>query len=594
LDLGNSGTGVRLLLGLLAACPFDAVLTGDESLRSRPMKRVTAPLSSMGARFESLEAPDRLPIHVRGGKLSPLQYDLPIASAQVKSALMLAGLVGGVPVSLTEPGRSRDHTERMFRQVGVAVSSDARDGRWHVSFADPPPVLPPLDFHVPGDFSSAAFLLVAGLLGVGAGSLTLDNVGLNPTRTGLLPLLARMGGEVAVEGGSDDGREPVGRLKVAPAMLAGTEVSAEEVLPAIDEIPALVALASRARGVTRITGAGELRVKETDRIRALVEGMRALGVDVEELEDGLVLEGSDRPLRGTIDSHLDHRIAMAFGLLGALPGNEVRVLGAECVDVSFPGFWETLARIRQERSRRATPAPAASGSRRGAVVTLDGPAGSGKSSTAREVARRLGYRHLDSGALYRALTHALLEGGVGPERWPELRYGDLLGFDIRVDSGPDERLRVLLHGTMLEERQLRSREVTAHVSSLARLPAVRAWLLERQREAGRQGALVAEGRDMGTVVFPDAEVKVFLVADLQERARRRLREMGTENPSSSEVAEEAERIRGRDQRDSEREASPLRQARDAWVLDTTGLTFEAQVEAIVARVRQRLAEPRSA
>lgn len=589
LDLGNSGTGARLLLGVLSGCPFDSVLTGDDSLRSRPMKRVTDPLTEMGASFEALEEAGRLPLRVRGGALRALTYDMPIATAQVKSALLLAGLVGRVPVTLTEPGRTRDHTERMFRMVGATVDARPQGGRWRVDLRDSPSELPPLDYHVPGDFSSAAFMLAAGLLGIGGAALTVENVGLNPTRTGLLILLERMGARLTVEGGEDDGIEPVGSLTVEPQQLSGVEAGDADVLTALDEVPALVALAARARGVTRITGAAELRVKETDRIQALAQGLRAIGVDAEELEDGLVLEGTSRPLRGTVDSRLDHRIAMAFGLLGALPENDIRVRDAECVDVSFPMFWETLAYLRSHGGAKATPVRRRHGRPgRGVVVTLDGPAGSGKSSTAREVARRLGYRHLDSGALYRALTHALLRAGVRPETWPSLDAQDLRRFAIRLKRGHDERFQISLGGQDLVDSDLRSPEVTAHVSALAGLPAVRAWLFERQREAGNQGALVAEGRDMGTVVFPDAEVKVFLVADLEERARRRLRERGAAAPTGPEVEGEVERIRQRDQKDSEREVSPLRQAEDAWVLDTTGMTFDAQVEAIVARVRERL------
>jgi cytidylate kinase len=222
------------------------------------------------------------------------------------------------------------------------------------------------------------------------------------------------------------------------------------------------------------------------------------------------------------------------------------------------------------------------------VVTLDGPAGSGKSSTAREVARRLGYRHLDSGALYRALTHALLREGVAPEAWPSLEAEDLRRFAVRLEAGNDERFQISVGGESLVDSDLRSPEVTAHVSALAGLPAVRAWLFERQREAGSRGALVAEGRDMGTVVFPDAEVKVFLVADLEERARRRLREQGITAPARKQIEAEVERIRQRDRKDSEREVSPLRQAEDAWVLDTTGMEFDAQVDAIVAKVREQV------
>jgi 3-phosphoshikimate 1-carboxyvinyltransferase len=573
-------------MGVLSACPFEAVVTGDDSLRSRPMKRVTEPLSRMGARFDALEGDGRLPMRVRGAALSPIDYELPVASAQVKSALLLAGLVSGAAVSLTEPGRSRDHTERMLRLVGARVVEHASGARWRVELPEPPRSLPPLDYHVPGDFSSAAFLLAAGVLGLAGGEVTIDRVGLNPTRTGFLRLLARMGARVSVQGGEDDGREPVGALTVTPGELRGIVVDESDVVASIDEVPALVALATRARGTTRVTGARELRVKETDRIRALVEGLHAVGVEAEELVDGLVLEGGGGPLRGTVDSRLDHRIAMAFGLLGALPGNDIRVLGRECVDVSFPAYWETLGELARgagggERGSAPTP------SRRAPLVTLDGPAGSGKSTTAREVARRLGYRHLDSGALYRALTYALLRSGTPASEWPVLGERDLARHDIRMLPGDGDAvtLRISLDGRPLSDEELRAPDVTANVSAVATLPAVRAWLLERQREAGREGGLVADGRDMGTVVFPDADVKVFLVAKLEERSRRRLRDHGVPAPSADQVTREARRLEARDVQDSARETAPLRRPDDAFLLDTTGLDFDRQVDAIVERVR---------
>jgi cytidylate kinase len=225
-----------------------------------------------------------------------------------------------------------------------------------------------------------------------------------------------------------------------------------------------------------------------------------------------------------------------------------------------------------------------SGEREGPVVTLDGPAGSGKSTTAREVARRLGFRHLDSGACYRALTYGLLEAGIEPERWPRLAGADLDRVGIRVDP-TDDGFRIRLDDRALSD-ELRSPRVTDQVSRLAGLRPVREWLLETQRAAGRRGRLVAEGRDMGTVVFPDADVKVFLVADLSERARRRLRERGEAAPSADQIEREAARIAERDRSDSDRALSPLRQPEGALVLDTTRLTFEEQVEAILARVRE--------
>lgn len=346
LDCGNSGTAARLLLGVLAAQEEmgDVVVTGDASLRSRPMARVTDPLSAMGARFEALGDPGRLPLRVRGGGLGPLEYETPVASAQVKSSLLLAGVCSGAFVLLTEPGRSRDHTERMLTLMGASlVEHDAPGGGWRVELRDPPEALAPLDFRVPGDLSSAAFFLVLGLLGGVAGELVIEDVGLNPTRTGILPVLRAMGAELEVREESGGDGEPRGDLALAgPQELVAVEVGEAEIPGLIDEIPVLAAAAARARGTTRITGAAELRVKETDRLRALADGLRAVGVDAEELDDGLEIEGSDAPLRGRVHTFGDHRIAMAFGVLGALGGNEIEVDDPGAVEVSFPGFWQRL------------------------------------------------------------------------------------------------------------------------------------------------------------------------------------------------------------------------------------------------------------
>lgn len=592
LDLGNSGTGARLLLGVLSGQPIRATVTGDDSLRSRPMRRITDPLRRMGADFRELREEGCLPIEVVGGDLRPVEYELPVASAQVKSSLLLAGLVSGSFVLLTEPGRSRDHTERMLRAAGASVVTHAVEGGWRVELRDPPEALVPADVQVPGDFSSAAFFLVLTALGGSRGSLTLQNVGLNPTRTGLLPILKRMGMKVDVDregNGEDDGiGEPLGSLTVRPGSLEATTVGADEIPAAIDEVPILAVAAARAQGVTRITGAEELRVKETDRLAALAQNLRAVGVEVEELDDGLEIEGSDRPLRGRVRSFDDHRIAMAFGVLGALPGNDIEVRGSEAVDVSYPTFWDDLRRV-SGRSSDAEPDSAGSpGDERvdipdGPVVTLDGPAGSGKSTTAREAAARLGFRHLDSGAFYRALTWALLQEDVPPDEWSELSAEDLDRQRVSIEpTGAGFRIQV--RGRELSE-ELRTEEVTRHVSELARLPAVRRWLLDVQREAGSYGSLVADGRDMGTVVFPDAEVKFFLTADLEERARRRLAEGGTPDPDPEELARQARRIEARDRQDSEREHSPLRRPPDAVVLDTTEMDFEDQVRTVVLHVR---------
>ncbi len=587
--LGNSGTGARLLMGVLAAQPFDVVVTGDASLRSRPMRRVTGPLERMGARFEELGEADRLPIRVRGGTLRPAEYETPVARAQVKSALLLAGLAGGVFVLVSEPDRSRDHTERMLALCGSPTVDHWNRGRWRVELRDPPERIRPLDLDVPGDFSSAAFLLALGLLGGAGPELVVKDVGLNPTRTGLLPVLERMGGRLEVEGSTEGEGEPSGALAVRPASLRSIDLGEDEVVGVIDEIPLIAVLAARAEGITRITGAGELRVKETDRIHALVQNFRALGVDVEELDDGLVIEGSPDPLRGAVRAYDDHRIAMAFAVLGAAPGNEIRIDEPGVVDVSFPEFWQILERAagggdpaKAERVDSDTASVGSTRPRAEPVVTVDGPAGSGKSSTARAVAARLGFRHLDSGALYRALTFALLERDVPVERWGDLGPGELQEIPLELRPA-DDSFRVLYDGRPLTD-ELRSDTVTEHVSRAASAGAVRSRLLELQREAARLGPLVADGRDMGTVVFPDADVKIFLTAKLEERARRRLKERTDREPEPAAITAEVDRIAERDRRDSERTLSPLRRPEDAVVLDTTDLSFEEQVRAVVERI----------
>ncbi|MEJ2539569.1 MAG: 3-phosphoshikimate 1-carboxyvinyltransferase, partial [Gemmatimonadota bacterium] len=321
LDLGNSGTGARLLLGVLAGQPFRTVVTGDDSLRSRPMARVTDPLESMGAVFEFLDTRGRLPLAVGPCPgLQGIDLDLPVASAQVKSALLLAGVVAGVPVLLSEPGPSRDHTERMLNAAGATVLRHVRDSGWRVELRDPPPRLAPLDLDVPGDPSSAAFLVLAALLGVGPGEVEVEGVGLNPTRTGFLELLRRMGGQVEAIPGVPQAGEPAGSVRARASRLRGIEVGGDEVVRAIDELPVVAVAAARAAGTTRITGAGELRVKETDRIRALARNLQAVGVACRELSDGLEIEGTDGPLRGDVDAFNDHRIAMVFGVLAAQGG----------------------------------------------------------------------------------------------------------------------------------------------------------------------------------------------------------------------------------------------------------------------------------
>lgn len=315
------------------------------------MRRITEPLSEMGAGARELENPDRLPIEICGGGLRGIQHRSPRSSAQIKSAVLLAGLSGAVPVSLWEPVRSRDHTERMLQALGVELRAGPLNGGWQVETKPATHSLPPLDMDIPGDPSSAAFLVALALLAT-HGELRIRGVNINPTRTGYYQAVERMGGAVRIEENQLSGGEPLADLVVRPRSLTGIIVEGGEVPAMIDEIPILACLAARARGETRITGAEELRAKESDRIHVIVENLRSIGVEVEELSDGLVVEGGDHPLSGRIRTHHDHRIAMAFGVLAALPGNEIEIDTPDVVEVSYPGFWETIENLGGSASAR--------------------------------------------------------------------------------------------------------------------------------------------------------------------------------------------------------------------------------------------------
>ena len=340
LDCGNSGTTTRLLLGLLAAHPFSASLTGDRSLRRRPMRRVTAPLAEMGARITERNEGGTLPLTIRGGHLRGLRHDMPVSSAQIKGCLLFAGLAAGVAVSVREPhGRSRDHSERLLRAFGYQV--EERDGWIHF---EPCGRLAPFGMQVPGDPSSAAFPLGAAVLAEG-GSLRIPGVCVNPTRTGFLEVLARMGARIRVEDPEQEFGEPVATLVAEPARLHATEVRSEEIPSLIDEIPMLAVLASRAEGGMVFRNVGELRVKESDRLALLAENIRAVGGTAEASNDDLLVHGTDRPPVGRVRTDGDHRIAMAFAVLGTVPGARVKVDDMACAAVSFPGFRTMLKSI---------------------------------------------------------------------------------------------------------------------------------------------------------------------------------------------------------------------------------------------------------
>ncbi len=343
LDCGNAGTAIRLLAGVVAAEPWWSVLTGDESLRGRPMGRVVRPLRAMGAVIDGRSGGDRAPIAVRGGALRPTDHVLDIASAQVKSACLLAGRRVGV--SVTEPARSRDHTERMLRAMGADVRVAA--GTVHLG---PTERLSPVDVDVPGDPSSAAFWAVAGSIVEGS-EIVLRGVGVNPTRTGAFDALRHMGADVTILPRTWPGAEPVADVVVKTASLRGIRIDGELALRALDELPVLAVAAAFAEGETVIADAAELRVKESDRVARVVAGLRALGVEAEERPDGMRIVGGAPRGPATIDARGDHRIAMAFAVAAAAGHGELTLLDAAQVETSYPTFFADREALRADRHR---------------------------------------------------------------------------------------------------------------------------------------------------------------------------------------------------------------------------------------------------
>lgn len=341
LDCGNSGTTMRLLSGILAAQPFSSELTGDASIRKRPMKRIMTPLSLMGADIESRDGTGCAPLKIRGKRLQGIRYASPVASAQVKSAVLLAGLFADGVTSVTEPYVSRNHTELMLRGFGARIASEGT-----TASVFPAEELFAQDISVPGDISSAAYFLTAALLIPGS-SLLLKNVGVNPTRDGILRVFRNMGADITLMDQRDCSGEPAADILVRAGSLHGTEIGGAVIPALIDELPVIAVAACFAEGTTVIRDAAELKVKESNRIAVMTEGLTAMGADVEETEDGMIIHGG-RPLHhAVIDSRLDHRIAMSFSVAGLICGDMPEIRGRECVRISYPEFYADLDRLMQ-------------------------------------------------------------------------------------------------------------------------------------------------------------------------------------------------------------------------------------------------------
>jgi 3-phosphoshikimate 1-carboxyvinyltransferase len=546
LDCGNSGTSMRLLAGLVAGFDWETELVGDASLSSRPMDRVAEPLGLMGATVTGQGLRCLPPLLVRGGGLHGIDWTSKVVSAQVKSAIILAGLSADGTTVVREAVTTRTHTEEMLIEAGADLTvepwGEGRIVRVRASS------LRPVDRVVPGDPSASAFFAVAGCVVPGS-AVDVDGVYSGPARLGYVSVLQRMGAPITVIPG-DPGTATI-RSLAGP--LTATEVRASEI-PSLDEIPVLAVAAAVAEGTTIFSDVGELRVKEVDRLLAVADMVEAFGAHAAIDGNALSITGIGGPLRGArFDSQGDHRMAMAAAVaaLAARPGQRSLITGFSAVETSYPTFAEDIGRLAVGP---AVPRPL--------LVAIDGPAGAGKSTVSTAVAKRLGVNRLDTGAMYRAVAALALELGIPPD---DNEAVAALAAASTIEVGAS----VLIDGRDVTGL-IRSPEVGRAVSVVAANPEVRRQLVERQRAWVRtHGGGVVEGRDIGSVVFPGAELKVYLTASPEERARRR-------------HDEAPEGVARRDRIDSTRDASPLREAEDAHRLDTTGRSVQDVVEEVLS------------
>lgn len=341
LDTGNSGTTTRLISGILAGQPFETILNGDASIQSRPMKRIMEPLAQMGADIVSMKGNGCAPLQIRpSASLYGISYATPVASAQVKSCILLAGLYADTPTSVTEPALTRNHTELMLSGFGADIHTSGT-----TATILPDPNLQAINIEVPGDISSAAYFIAAALT-VPDSELLIRNVGINPTRDGILRVLREMGADISLLNKKISGGEPTADLLVKYAPLRGTDICGDIIPTLIDELPVIAVLAALADGTTVIRDAQELKVKESNRIDTVVNALAAMGACVQATDDGMIIEGG-HPLHGAvIDSHLDHRIAMSFAIAALAADGETEILGADCVNISYPAFYETLDHLK--------------------------------------------------------------------------------------------------------------------------------------------------------------------------------------------------------------------------------------------------------
>jgi 3-phosphoshikimate 1-carboxyvinyltransferase len=579
LDLGNSGTSTRLLMGLVTPYPFNTFFTGDASLRKRPMGRVIVPLSQMGATITSGSG-ERLPLAVIGtAHPHAITYELPVASAQVKSAILLAALNTPGKTTVIEKEPTRDHTENMLRYFGFSINTSpargevaalAAGGGVSISISTPSrptATLPPNgggNIDVPADPSSAAFPMVAALICPGS-ELLLKNICINPLRTGLFVTLKEMGAHIEYKNERVVAGEKVADIAVKYSEMKGVAVPAPRAPSMIDEYPILAVAAAFAKGETVMHGLSELRVKESDRLAAIVTMLSACGVNVRAEGDSLYVTGGAPKGAATIKTNLDHRIAMSALVMGMATKEPVEIDDASAIATSFPGFVEVMngvgAKINSYNQAPSTKHQAP------LVIAIDGPAASGKGTLARRIAEHFGLEYLDTGSLYRAVGMKLIYGGKDPN-----------------DKAAAVEAVNTIDADDLANPRLRQERIGQAASIVSAFPEVRAALLEFQRNfaKGKKGA-VLDGRDIGTVVCPDADVKFFLTATLYARAKRRHKELSGQG---IEVVFESvlEDLRERDERDEKRAIAPLKPADDAILMDTSDMdaseVFERACRAI--------------
>lgn len=571
LDMGNSGTSTRLLMGLLAPYPFTSFFTGDDSLRNRPMARVITPLSLMGASVTAREG-GRLPLALIGAA-SPknIYYTLPVASAQVKSAILLAALNTPGLTTVTEPEPTRDHTENMLRFLGVEVeTSIAAQGRRIALQGKPVIAAGERELHVPADPSSAAFPAVAALLCPGS-RIIIRNICVNKLRIGLFETLKEMGARIDFVNRRTNAGEPIADMEVEYSPLRAVEVPALRAPAMIDEYLILAVAAAFAEGETAMHGLGELRVKESDRLNAMLEGLTACGVKARVEGDNLYVTGGAVKGGATIATRFDHRIAMSFLVMGMASEQPIIVDDATAINTSFPNFVDVMnglgAHIEVVKDSRSI----IQSLNHPILIAIDGPAASGKGTLARRLAEHFGFDYLDTGSLYRAVGLKLIYSGQDPsDREAAMHAAESIDADD------------------LSNPRLRQERIGQAASIVSAYPEVRGALLEFQRNfpRGRKGA-VLDGRDIGTVVCPKADFKFFITASLEARAKRRWRELSGQG---IEVVYESvlEDLKERDERDAKRAIAPLKPAADAVFVDTSELSAEAVFRQIKEIIEKQL------